>query len=112
MDYVKCGLEGCDVRLLKSSFDGKQYCSQEHRTIDEQQTEIAELKKENHGLKAYNTSLQEKLSWRADHDANVIHKMIEDLNIWGVIEKTLSKYADNLIKPIHKSDCKYGAEHE
>ncbi len=44
MKIVKCGMKECHVRLSRGSIQGKQYCSKEHRTINEMRESQAELK--------------------------------------------------------------------
>ncbi len=45
MKIVKCGMKECNVRLSSGSIQGKQYCTKEHRIINEMRESQAELKR-------------------------------------------------------------------
>lgn len=42
-EHVECAKDECEIVLLKSTWEGKQYCSKEHREITELREAIKEL---------------------------------------------------------------------
>jgi len=65
---VECANNGCEIVLLKSAWGGKQYCSIEHREIDE-------LKESNQKLKRQIIEMRTECNKRFSEQLQKIRKL-------------------------------------